>query len=111
MSETKSELEQVFDAYWEMLAPDYDAPEKEVLFHPTRKWRFDRAWVSRKVAVEIDGGIFTQGRHVRGMGYHEQLNKQNAAMQEFWTVLRFDVLHLRDDPYSMVELIKSVLDR
>lgn len=35
-------------------------------FHPVRKWRFDAAFPVRKIAVEIDGGVFVQGRHMRG---------------------------------------------
>jgi len=110
MSYSKSDLEQSFDTYWLILAPDYDVPACEVRFHPKRKWRFDRAWVELKVAVEIDGGTFSGGRHVRGMGYHHQIEKMNQAQLDSWIVLRFDTKHIHDDPHSMVELIKSVLD-
>lgn len=30
-------------------------PEREVLFHPTRRFRFDAAWVNIKLAVEFNG--------------------------------------------------------
>ena len=109
MSQSKSELEQSFDTYWLMLAPEMDAPETEYKFHPKRKWRFDRAWVDLKVAVEIDGGTFSGGRHVRGMGYHKQLDKQNQSQKLGWVVLRFDTKHIEDDPFSMIELVKGVL--
>lgn len=107
---SKSELEQVFDAYWRLLAPCYDVPINEHRFHSTRKWRFDKAWVEQKVAVEIDGGTFSGGRHVRGMGYHKQIEKQNAAMLANWAVLRFDTKHIHDDPALMVEVVKQALD-
>jgi hypothetical protein len=42
--------------------------EFEHRFHPVRRWRFDAAFPARKVAVELDGGIFAAGRHTRGAG-------------------------------------------
>jgi hypothetical protein len=30
-------------------------PTAEVRFHPTRRWRFDWAWESSRVALEING--------------------------------------------------------
>ena len=35
--------------------------QKEFIFHPSRKWRFDYSWVELKVALEIHGGVFTNG--------------------------------------------------
>ena len=42
---------------------------KEFSFHPERRWRFDYAWPALKVALEIHGGVFTNGRHTRGKGF------------------------------------------
>lgn len=58
-------------------------------FHPTRKWRFDYAFPSLRVAVEIDGGVWTYGRHNRASGYLKDLEKFNEAAAEGWTVLKF----------------------
>ncbi len=33
-------------------------PSKEHRFHPERMWRFDYAFIDRKIAIEIDGGSF-----------------------------------------------------
>lgn len=57
-------------------------------FHPERKWRFDFAFPSRMVAVEIDGGVHTGGRHTRGKGYEKDCEKLNAATSMGWRVLR-----------------------
>lgn len=40
------------------------------------------------VALEIDGGIFTQGGHTRGSGYWKGIEKQNEAILLGWKVLR-----------------------
>lgn len=66
------------------------APVREHRFHPTRKWRFDFAFPDQKLAVEVEGGIFTGGRHTRGAGYRKDMEKYNAAAILGWRVLRFD---------------------
>lgn len=58
---------------------------RELVFHPTRKWRFDYAFPEQKLAVEIDG----QGRHQRYVGYREDCAKGNAAILHGWRVLHF----------------------
>lgn len=53
-----------------------------------RKWRFDWAFPADKIAVECNGGVWTQGRHVRGKGYMNDLAKLNAAQIQGWCVLQ-----------------------
>lgn len=64
-------------------------PQREFLFHRKRKWRFDLAWPDLLIAVEIEGGIWTGGRHVRGEGYEADCEKYNEAQLDGWMVLRF----------------------
>lgn len=60
----------------------------EYQFHDTRKWRFDLAWPSEKLAVEVDGGGFVNGRHSRGTGIEKDCEKYAEAMLLGWRVLR-----------------------
>ena len=62
---------------------------KEFIFHPTRKWRFDFAIPSHKIAIEIDGGVWNYGRHNRAQGYIADMKKFNAAASLGWIVLKF----------------------
>lgn len=62
---------------------------REYQFHPTRRWKFDFAWMSVPLAVEVDGGTHTSGRHTRGKGYAEDCVKLNEALLLGWRVLRF----------------------
>ena len=62
---------------------------KEYRFHSTRKWRFDFAIPRYKVAIEIDGGVWTYGRHNRAAGYIADMEKMNAAASLGWIVLKF----------------------
>ena len=63
-------------------------PAAEYRFHPTRKWRFDFAWPDAKLALEVDGGVWTQGRHTRGAGWLKDAEKFNTAAVMGWRVLR-----------------------
>jgi very-short-patch-repair endonuclease len=61
---------------------------QEYRFHPVRKWRMDFAWPDRKVALEIDGGTWSSGGHVRGAYYEETCVKLNEAALASWQVYR-----------------------
>jgi hypothetical protein len=63
-------------------------PEPEFRFEPSRRWRFDWAWISHQVALEIEGGVFTRGRHTRPKGFLGDLEKYNRATQLGWKVFR-----------------------
>ena len=66
-------------------------PEKEHRFHPKRMWRFDFAYPGQKLAIECEGGSWTQGAHTRGKGFREDCEKYNAAVILGWRVLRYSV--------------------
>lgn len=63
-------------------------PVAEYRFNPARRWRFDYAWPQERVALEVEGGVWTDGRHVRGAGYLADVEKYNAAALDGWTLLR-----------------------
>ena len=54
-----------------------------------RAWRCDFAWPDRRLIVEVEGGVYTQGRHVRPSGFTKDLEKYNALTEAGWKVLRF----------------------
>lgn len=62
---------------------------REYRFHPTRQWRFDYAIPDLRIAIEIDGGIWINGRHNRASGYLGDMDKFNAAATLGWVVLKF----------------------
>lgn len=63
-------------------------PEPEYRFAPPRRWRFDYAWPKTHVALEIEGGVWTNGRHTRGAGFLRDLAKYNEAALRGWLLLR-----------------------
>lgn len=61
---------------------------KEFKFHPERRWRFDYAIPAYKVALEVEGGVWTQGRHTRPQGFLGDIEKYNTATLLGWRVFR-----------------------
>lgn len=72
---------------WELYG--ISEPDTEYQFHDKRNWRFDFAWPMVQVAVEIEGGAWSRGRHTRGKGFLEDMKKYNAAAEMGWRILRF----------------------
>lgn len=71
----------------------------EYKFSCTRRFRFDY-FVSlpnnKGLGIEYEGGIFTNGRHIRPIGYINDCNKYNLALTLGIPVLRYTVKHLED---------------
>lgn len=71
-----------------LAASNLGNPVAEHRFDPERKWRFDYAWPDRKVALEVEGGAWTGGRHTRAAGFLADMEKYNRAVILGWRVLR-----------------------
>jgi hypothetical protein len=63
--------------------------ELEYKFLHDRRFKFDLAIPSAFIAIEFEGGIFTQGRHTRGKGYASDVKKYNLAVMNGWKLLRY----------------------
>jgi len=83
---------------------------REFRWHPKRKWRSDFLIAnpnrcvpiddSTLILVEIEGGVWTRGRHTRGSGFIKDCEKYNNAAATGWRVFRF--------PSQMVEDGKAI---
>jgi hypothetical protein len=62
-------------------------PVAEFRFAPPRRWRFDYAWPAHQLALEVQGGIFTSGRHTRGAALVKEHEKLNEAAIRGWRLL------------------------
>lgn len=83
-------------------------PTSEHRFHPTRKWRFDYAWPDLRVALEIEGGIWTGGRHTSGAGYQKDMEKYNQAAILGWCLLRITPEQARSR--AVAELVSAAFE-
>ena len=73
----------------QILITDLPVPVREHKFHPTRRWRFDLAFLESKLAIEVEGGIWTYGRHNRAISFIKDMEKYNEACLLGWNLLRF----------------------
>lgn len=82
--------------------------EKEFKFHPVRKWRFDYAFPEHKIALEVEGGVWTGGRHTSSVGFLNDMEKYNTATLMGWRVFRTTP----DDLYrkKTLDLIKNAIN-
>lgn len=63
----------------------------EYRFHPRREYRFDIAIPKWKVAIEIEGGVYTSTvahSSIKGILLRD-MEKYNLATEEGWRVLRY----------------------
>lgn len=106
---SESNAERSFLYYWTILNTLGIEPTSEYRFDDTRRWRFDFAFVSHKVAIEIEGGLYLNGRHVQAKGYQADLHKYNRATELGWVLLRYSPQMLRNDPITVIGQIEKVI--
>lgn len=81
-----SRLEAQFALLWR--AANGPALEKELVFHTGRRWRADFAHIPSRTLIEIEGGIWIQGRHNRAEGFLADIEKYFESALAGWTVFR-----------------------
>lgn len=96
---SKSHLEEQFAL--SVLALGLPKPEREFVFAPPRRYRFDFAWPALMIAVEIQGGG-QRGRHMRLAGYQQDREKLHLAMLMGWRVYEFTTKHVKSGLASTV---------
>jgi len=81
-----SALEAKFALCWRAL----NGPQlkREHQFFPGRRWKFDFADLTNRIAFEVEGGVWQGGRHTRGIGFIKDCEKYNAATATGWRVFR-----------------------
>lgn len=82
---------------------------KEYRFNLERKWRFDYAIPDHMIAIEVEGGAFTGGRHTRGAGFVADMEKYNSAASLGWTLIRRTPDQLLTE--KTIQLIQAVIDQ
>jgi very-short-patch-repair endonuclease len=105
-----SDAANTFAALWKRFGYQLRPPVREYRFSPPRRWRFDFAWPTQMVAVEIEGLVFRgKSRHTTQNGYIKDCEKYNAAVEKGWHVLRYTQVDLRKRPVQVLEQVKRVL--
>ena len=84
--------------------PDYT---EEFEFLQDRKFRFDWAIPSCKVAIEYEGVFSKKSRHTNVNGYTTDCEKYNLAMIEGWKVLRYTAKNYNDLSRDLKKIFKK----
>lgn len=95
-------LEDKFLAIWN--AQNGGELAREYRFFPGRKWRADFAHLASKTLIEIEGGIWSGGRHISPAGFVKDCDKYNAATLAGWKVIRLTNNHIKP------EIIKEIIN-
>lgn len=74
--------------FFQITSAGLPVPERELRFHPNRKWRFDFAWPEHALAAEVEGGSWSGGRHTTGKGFEADCEKYSVAAALGWRVVR-----------------------
>ena len=67
----------------------------EFKFHETRKWRADFALLAKEptryrgIIIEVEGGLWIQGRHNHPVSVQKDLEKYNEAAKYWYLLLRY----------------------
>ena len=87
-------------------ANDLPDPIGEFRFHPVRRWRFD--WLfPLNIALEVEGGVFIQGRHSRGEGMIADMEKYNVAQCMGYIVLRCTPKQIQTGEFA--QMVKTAM--
>lgn len=97
---------QMFEPY--LQTNNLPIPVREHKFHETRKWRLDFAWLDYKIALEVNGGVWRNGRHTRGTGYINDLEKITELSLLGWIIIQVVPKDLMTD--KTIEYIKKALN-
>lgn len=79
----------------------------EFRFHPVRKWRADYCIPKHKIILEVEGGVWLNGRHTRAAGFIKDMEKYNTATSMGYSVLR--VLPKKLMSKETIDLLKETI--
>jgi very-short-patch-repair endonuclease len=92
-----STLERKFSLYWKAVkGPKLEA---EFKFCESRRWRADFCHLASKTLIELEGGVWSGGRHGTGKGFTADCEKYNEA-----AFLGYRVLRLTGDQITVPNL-------
>ena len=80
--------------------------EQQFRFSSKRKWPADFYIPCKKLLIEIEGGVWSKGRHLRPQGFINDCEKYNAA-----TLLGYRVIRIPSDWFNkQLHFVDEIID-
>jgi very-short-patch-repair endonuclease len=86
-------------------------PQSEFMFSPVGDWRLDLAYPEHHIGLELHGGTFSRGRHIRGQGFADDRRKMNQALLEGWRVYEFTREMISDELPRVLQVALAMVKR
>jgi hypothetical protein len=106
----KERIKRIHSQFTDWLTANNIAFFKEYHFNKSKEfgakdWRNDYYLPELNLAIEVEGGIFSGGGHVRGAMYRDNLDKYNAITMAKIQLLRIDTDRLNSAYFKGLILI------
>jgi hypothetical protein len=72
--------------YSDIEAWERDYQQRYAKSKRSKRYRLDFAHPFSRTGIEIQGGVYSRGRHVTGSGYERDCKKYNLAYTSGWTI-------------------------
>ena len=97
-----------FQMLWKLAkGPDL---EREYRFDAKRRWRADFAHLEARCLIEVEGGIWVNGRHNRAAGFNADLEKYLGAGLAGWRVFRLGPDQITvENVERLVGMVKTIM--
>ncbi len=113
ISTPKRDAKESLKTAWSIFSKEPWPFEPEFRFHTVRRWRFDWAIESIKLAVEVEGVTHygdAIGRHQSADGIEGDMVKYNVGVLAGWAVLRYSQRMIKADPEGVVKQISEAIE-
>lgn len=68
----------------------------------SKRYRLDFAHPLSRTGIEIQGGVYSRGRHVTGSGYERDCKKYNLAYTSGWTIFLLSATMAKDFAWHLL---------
>ena len=83
--------------------------QRNYRFAVKKRYELDFAWTMQRVAIEVQGGLHSNGAHVRPAGYTRDCKKMRLAQLMDWKIFYCTAGDIRDN--SIIEDVETALEQ
>jgi hypothetical protein len=96
----KERIKRIHSQFTDWLNANKIAFVKEYKFCKERKWKIDYYLPDLNTAIEVEGGVWSGGRHVNPKGFLNDMDKYNAITMAKIDLLRIDTDRLNSQYFK-----------